>query len=149
MPGSGPQMFDRPPGREAKPKLSPDTERLSCTEEGGKIAFGGFGQIIEFKSPVYNSSWSRRILSIYLRSRFPFFSRLTVTDYNIACRLLLGVVAILHIGSCQVQQSRMGPVFLVQCSSKTKYDIDLQTWATKGRQSPRRVSIGHFVGLCS
>lgn len=74
MPGSGPQMFDRPPGREAKPRLSPDTERLSCTEEGGKIAFGGFGQIIEFKSPVYNSSWSRRILSIYLRSRFPFFS---------------------------------------------------------------------------
>lgn len=75
MPGSGDvRQAAWPPGREAKPRLSPDTERLSCTEEGGKIAFGGFGQIIEFKSPVYNSSWSRRILSIYLRSRFPFFS---------------------------------------------------------------------------
>lgn len=73
MPGSGAQMFDRLPGRGAKPGLSPDTERLPCAEEGGKIAFHGFRQIIEFKSPVYNSSWSRRILSIYLRSHFPFF----------------------------------------------------------------------------
>lgn len=74
MPGSGAQMFDRLPGRGAKPGLSPDTERLPCAEEGGKIAFHGFRQIIEFKSPVYNSSWSQRILSIYLRSHFPFFS---------------------------------------------------------------------------
>lgn len=73
MPGSGAQMFDRLPGRGAKLGLSPDTERLPCTEEGGKIAFHGFRQIIEFKSPVYNSSWLRRILSIYLRSHFPFF----------------------------------------------------------------------------
>lgn len=73
MPESGAQMFDRLPGRGAKPGLSPDTERLPCAEEGGKIAFHGFRQIIEFKSPVYNSSWSRRILSIYLSSHFPFF----------------------------------------------------------------------------
>lgn len=73
MPGSGAQMFDRLPGRGAKPGLSPDTERLPRAEEGGKIAFHGFRQIIEFKSPVYNSSWSWRILSIYLRSHFPFF----------------------------------------------------------------------------
>lgn len=74
MQGSGAQMFDSLPGRGAKPGLSPDTERLPCAEEGGKIAFHGFRQIIEFKSPVYNSSWSQRILSIYLRSHFPFFS---------------------------------------------------------------------------
>lgn len=110
MPGSGAQMLDRLPGRGAKPGLSPDTERLSCVEEGGKIAFHGFRQIIEFKSPVYNSSWSRRILSIYLRSHFPFFGGgLTMTDYNIASRLLLGRVAIPHDGSCQVQQRRPGP----------------------------------------
>lgn len=72
MPESGAQMFDRLPGCGAKPGLSPDTERLLCTEEKGKIAFHGFRQIIEFKSPVYNSSWSRRIISIYLRSHFPF-----------------------------------------------------------------------------
>lgn len=66
MPGSGAQMFDRLPSCGAKPGLSPDTE------EEGKIAFHGFRQIIEFKSPVYNSSWSRRLLPIYLRSHFPF-----------------------------------------------------------------------------
>lgn len=65
-------MFDRQPGRGAKPGLSPDTERAPCVGEGAKIAFHGFRQIIEFKSPVYNSSWSRQILSIYLRSHFPF-----------------------------------------------------------------------------
>ena len=108
MPGSGAQMFDRLPGRGAKPRLSPDTERLPCAEEGGKIAFHGFRQIIEFKSPVYNSSWSQRILPIYLRSHFPLFFTLTMTDYNIAPRLLLGAVAIPHNGSCQVQQSRPG-----------------------------------------
>lgn len=120
MPGSGAQMFDRLPDAEAKPGLSPDTERLPCVEEGGKIAFHGFRQIIEFKSPVYNSSWSRRILSIYLRSHFPFFFGLTMTDYNIAPRLPLGVVAIPHNGSCQVQQRRPGPVYSVQCGSEAK-----------------------------
>lgn len=105
MPGSGAQMFDRLPGRRAKPKLSPDTERWRCAEEGGKIAFHGFRQIIEFKSPVYNSSWSRRIRSIYLSRHFPFFYRLTMTDYNIAARPRLGAVAIPHNGSCQVVQS--------------------------------------------
>lgn len=130
MPGSGAQMFDRLPGRGAKLGLSPDTERLPCSEEGGKIAFHGFRQIIEFKSPVYNSSWSRRILSIYLRSHFPFFFffGLTMTDYNIAPRLLLSVVAILHNGSCQVQQSRPGQVYPVQCGS----------WGERGHQSTNR-----------
>lgn len=117
MPRSGAQMFDGLPGCGAKPRLSLDTERLPCSEERGKIAFHGFRQIIEFKSPVYNSSWSWRILSIYLRGHFPFFSSLTMTDYNIASRLLL---AIPHNGSCQVQQSRPACFYSAQFSFQGK-----------------------------
>lgn len=112
-------MLDSMPGRGAKPGLNADTQRLPRVEEGGKIAFHGFRQIIEFKSPVYNSSWSRQILSIYLKSDFPFFG-LTMTDYDNAPRLPLGVLAIPHSGSRRVRQRKPGPVYLAHCSSEAK-----------------------------
>lgn len=53
------------------------------------------------------------ILSIYLRRVFFFFfSGPTKTDYSIAARLSIGVVAIPHDGSCQVQQRRQGSALL-------------------------------------
>lgn len=111
------------PGTRLSPGLA-STRREG--EGGGKIAFHGFREIIEFKSPVYNSSCSRRILSIYLRSRLqpsflaPHHPRLTMTDYNIAPRLPRGVVAIPHNGRCQVQQSRPGTVHSVQGGAEAK-----------------------------
>lgn len=101
MLGSGAQMFDRLPGcsaelRLSKIRLCPYTETLLNVEEGVKIAFRGFSQIMYFKSPVYNSSRSWQILSIHLWSHFPPFFSLTMTDYNSAARLLLSMAAIPH-----------------------------------------------------
>lgn len=54
---------------------------MQSVKTRGKIILTRSSQIIEFESPVYNSSWSCRILSIYLKERFPFL--LTLIDYNI------------------------------------------------------------------
>lgn len=75
------------------------------TGREGKIAFRGYKKIIDFKSPVYNSSWARRVLSIHLRSHSLFLFSLTMTDYNIAAGPPHAVVAILHEGGCQVQRA--------------------------------------------
>lgn len=56
-----------------------------------------------------------------------------MTDYSIAHGLLLGMVAIPHIGSCQVQQRRLGAVYSVLCCLKAKKDIHQQTWIVEGQ----------------
>lgn len=121
-------MFDRLPSCGAKPGLSP------ATEEEGKIAFHGFRQIIEFKSPVYNSSWSRRLLSIYLKTHFPF----SQVD-KIAPRLLLGAVNIPHnaVGKFWAQFTQFSAIW---CQNGTNELIN--------KCEPRKET-DFFFGVCS
>lgn len=135
-----------PAAAAAKLWLNPDTERSLHEEEGDgeKNAFQGIGQIIEFKSPVDNGSWSRRILSIYLRSHFPStpplssFWGLTMTDYDTAAGVLVGVAR----NPSQRQLSSTAEVAMpwLDAARRQKQDISQQIGATKGGKNKRTMA---------